>query len=123
MLFHCVRQQTAAVAQIVVSDDTTTYLLDPAHFTEAFAAALAVILAGVAVHWTRRDTPAPQDCAFRIELSHVLPASIPVTCLDEPGRYGYLFNAAHVTERGRAALDAAAREELRYWSQGASPDA
>ena len=119
MLFHCVRRSTAAVAQIVVDGDITTYILDPAHFTPAFAGALALVLAGVADHWVRHGDPKrPADpLSFRIERHPGLPT--PVACVDEPGFYGWVFAAEHATEAGRAALDAAAREELRHWSQGA----
>jgi len=120
MLFTCVRQPLAAVAQIVVEGDVTTYVLHPEHFTERFGGALMVLLAGVAANWTRHgDASTPPNCLFRIERSLSLPATLPVVCLDEPPHYGYLFNAAHVTEVGRAGLEVAAREELRFWSQGA----
>jgi len=120
MLFECVRQSTSAIAQIVVEGDVTTYVLSPEHYTERFGAALMVLLAGVAANWTRHGDPAtPPNYLFRVERSLRLPASLPVACLDEPPHYGYLLSAAHVTAVGRAALEVAAREELRFWSQGA----
>ena len=119
MLFTCVRQPLAAVAQIIVEGDVTTYVLDPGHYTERFAGALAILLAGVAANWTRHgDITQPPNYLFRVDRTHDLPDCVPVTCLDEPPHYGYLLSAAHVTEAGTVALDVAAREELRYWSQG-----
>lgn len=116
MLFHCVRQPTAEVAQIVVSDDVTTYTLHPRHFSAEFAAVLCLLLAGIAEHWERHGDPTRSDMTtFRVDRVPGLPT--PIACTDDPGRFGFVLAAEHVTEEGRAAIDKAARVELANWSQ------
>ena len=120
MLITCVRQETAGFAQIDVSGDVTVYRLDPGHFTQEVADAIADILNAVEAGWMRHGDPSrPDALAFRVlrRGTDELPAATPVICICEPGLYAFALSSDHVTEEGCAALDAAARVELANWSQ------
>ena len=120
MLITCVRQETAGIAQIDVSGDVTVYRLDPAHFTQEVADAIADILNAVEAGWVRHGDPnRPDALAFRVlrRGPDELPAATPVICICEPGLYAFALSSDHVTEEGCAALDKVARAELVNWSQ------
>jgi len=120
VLIECNRQETAGLARIDVVGDVTTYRLDPAHFTQEVADAIAELLNAVEPTWIRHGDPARPDAVdFRVlrRGPDELPASTPVLCVSEPGLYAFALSSEHVTEEGCAALDAAARVELANWSQ------
>jgi len=120
VLIECVRQETAGIARIDVSGDATTYRLDPHHFTQEVADAIADLLNTVKEAWVRHGDPSrPGTFVFRVlrRGPDELPASTPVLCLCEPGLYAFALSSDHVTEEGCAALDKAARVELANWSQ------
>jgi len=120
VLIECVRQETASIARIDVSGDVTTYRLDPGHFTQEVADAIADLLNAVEPTWVRHGDPTrPGGFVFRVlrRGPDELPAATPVLCVCEPGLYAFALSADHVTEEGCAALDNAARVELANWSQ------
>ena len=120
MLIECVRQETASIARIDVSGDVTVYRLDPGHFTQEVADAIADLLNAVEKAWVRHGDPTrPGGFVFRVlrRGPDELPASTPLVCLCEPGLYAFALSSYHVTEAGCEALDRAARVELANWSQ------
>ena len=120
MLITCTRQETADIARIDIDGDRTTYVLHPAHFTQAVTDAIADLLNTVKEVWVRHGDPTrPGGFVFRVlrRGPDELPAATPVLCLCEPGLYAFALSSDHVTEEGCAALDKAARVELANWSQ------
>lgn len=120
MLITCIRQATAGIATIDVEGDVTTYRLDPHHFTQEVADAIADLLNAVEPTWVRHGDPCRPDAVdFRVlrRGPDELPHATPVLCVSEPGLYAFALSSDHVTEEGCAALDAAARVELANWSQ------
>jgi len=120
VLITCVRQETAGIAQIDVSGDVTVYRLDPDHFTQNVADAIADLLNAVEPTWVRHGDPCRPDAVdFRVlrRGPDELPAAAPLICICEPGLYAFALSSDHVTEEGCEALDKAARVELANWSQ------
>jgi len=120
VLITCVRQETAGFAQIDVSGDVTVYRLDPGHFTQEVADAIADLLNAVEPTWVRHGDPTRAGgFVFRVlrRGPDELPHATPVLCVSEPGLYAFALSSDHVTEEGCVALDKAARVELANWSQ------
>ena len=120
MLIECIRQETAGIARIAVAGDVTTYRLDPNHFSQEVADAIADLLNAVEPTWIRHGDPTrPDTFVFRVLRygPDELPAATPLICICEPGLYAFALSSDHVTEEGCEALDKAARVELANWAQ------